>query len=53
MEIEIYGEEKEPLILKFDGSSTKNLVGAGIMIISSRGIKTTLFFNLAIVCSNN
>ena len=40
----IYGAEKEPWILKFDGSSIENLGGAEILIISPRGVKTTLAF---------
>ena len=53
VELGIYGAEKEPWILKFDGSSIENLAGAGIMIISPRGVKTTLSFNLAFGCTNN
>ena len=40
-------------MLKFDGSSTENSVGAEIVIISSKGIKTTLSFNLAFKYTNN
>ena len=53
MEQEIYGAEKQPWILKFDGSSTENSGGAGIVIISPRGIKITSSFNLAFECTNN
>ena len=53
MELGIYGVEKEPWILKFDGSRTKNSVGAGIVIIFLRGVKTTFSFNLAFECTNN
>ena len=53
MELGIYGAEKEPWILKFDGLSTKNTIGAGIVIISPRGVKTTLSFNLAFEYTNN
>ena len=53
MELGIYGAEKEHWILKFDGSSTENSVGAEIMIISLRRVKTTLSFNLAFECTNN
>ena len=53
MELRIYEVERRPWILKFDGSSTKNSVGAGIVIISPKGIKTTLSFNLAFKCTNN
>ena len=49
VELGIYVAEKEPWILKFDGSSTKNLAGARIVIISPREVKTTLSFNLAFV----
>ena len=40
-------------MLKFDGSSMENSVGAEIVIISSKGIKTTLSFNLAFKYTNN
>ena len=40
-------------ILKFDGSSTENSFDARIVIISQRGVKTTLSFNLAFECTNN
>ena len=53
MELEIYGVEKEPWILKFDGLSTENSIGAGIVIISPSRIKTKLSFNLAFECTNN
>ena len=53
MELGIYGGEKEPWILNFDGSSIENLAGARIVIMSQRGIKTTLSFNLAFKCTNN
>ena len=53
VELGIYGTKKKPWILKFDGSSTENLVGARIVIISPRGVKTTLSFNLAFECTNN
>ena len=53
MELGIYGEKKEPWIPKFDGSSTENSVSAGIVIISLRGVKTTLSFNLSFECTNN
>ena len=46
-------QKKSPWILKFDGSSTKNSVGAGIVITSPRGVKTTLSFNLTFECTNN
>ena len=53
MELGIYEVERRPWILKFDVSSTKKSVGAGIVIISPKGIKTTLYFNLAFKCTNN
>ena len=40
-------------ILKFDGSSMEKSYRAGIVIISPKGIKTTLSFNLAFKCTNN
>ena len=51
--MDIYEVEKWPWALKFDGYSTENSVGAGIVIISSRGIKTILSFNLTFKCTNN
>ena len=53
MELGIYEAETEPWILKFDGSCIKNLAGARIVIISPRGVKTTLSFNLDFECTNN
>ena len=53
MELGIYGAEKEPWILKFDGSSIENLGGVRIVIISPRGEMTTLSFNLAFEYTNN
>ena len=53
MELGIYGAEKEPWILKFDGSSIENPAGVGIVIISPRGVKTTLSFNLTFECTDN
>ena len=53
VELGIYGAEKEPWILKFDGSSIKNLVGVRIAIISPRGVKTTLSFNMAFECTKD
>ena len=53
VELGIYGAEKEPWILKFNGSSTKYSAGVGIVIISPRRVKTTLSFNLAFECTNN
>ena len=51
MELGIYEVERRPWVLKFDGSSKENSVGAGIVIISPKGIKTTLSFNLAFKCT--
>ena len=53
MELGIYEVERRPWILKFDGSSMEKFVGAGIVIISLKWIKTTLSFNLAFKCTNN
>ena len=53
VELGIYGVEKGPWILKFDGSSIENSVGTGIAIVSPRGVKITLSFNLAFECTNN
>ena len=53
MELGIYELERRPWILKFDGSSTKKFTRVRIVIISPKGIKTTLFFNLAFKCTNN
>ena len=53
MELGIYWAEKEPLILKFNGSSTENSASAGIVIGSPRGVKNSLSFNLDFECTNN
>ena len=53
MELGIYEVERRPWILKFDGCSMEKSVGAGIVIISPKGIKTTLSFNFAFKCTNN
>ena len=53
MELGIYEVQRWPWILKFEGSSTEKYIGAGIVIISPKGIKTTLSFNLAFKCTNN
>ncbi|XP_073153395.1 uncharacterized protein [Henckelia pumila] len=53
VEIPVY-EIKEPFwILKFDGFSTEGTVGAGVVIISPIGVKTSLSFNLDFPCTNN
>ena len=48
VELGIYGSEKEPWILKFDGSSIENLAGAGIVIISLGGSKDYTVFQSGI-----
>ena len=53
MELGIYEVQRRPWILKFDGSSTEKFTRAGIVIISPKGIKITLSFNLAFKCTNN
>ena len=53
MELGIYEVERQPWVLKFDGSSTEKFTGARIVIISSKEIKTTLYFNLAFKCTSN
>ena len=53
VELGIYEVERWPWILKFDGSSMEKSAGAKIVIISPKGIKTTLSFNLAFKCTNN
>ena len=39
--------------IRFDGFRTKKSAGAKIVIISPKGMMTTLFFNLAFKCTNN
>ena len=53
VELGVYGAKKEPWILKFDGSSIEDSASVGIAIISPRGIKTALSFNLAFQNTNN
>ena len=53
VELGIYEVERRPWVLKFDVSSMENFVGAGIVIISPKGIKTILSFNLAFKCTNS
>ena len=53
MELWIYEVERRPWVLKFDGSSTKKSGVARIVIISQKGIKTIISFNLAFKCTNN
>ena len=53
VELGIYEVERQHWVLKFDGSSTKNFAGVGILVISPKGINTTLSFNLAFKCTNN
>ena len=45
VELGIYEVERRPWVLKFDGSSTEKFVGAGIVIVSPKGIKITLSLN--------
>ena len=53
VDLQVYSVETQPWILKFDGSSTESSAGAGIVIISPFGVKTTLSFNLDFDCTNN
>ena len=53
MELGIYEVEMRPWVLKFDGTSMENSARAGIVVISLKGIETTLSFNLAFKCTNN
>ena len=53
MELGMYEVERQPWILKFDGSTMEKSIGVGIVIMSSKGMKTTLYFNLAFKCTNN
>ena len=53
VELDMYEIERRPWVLKFDGSSTEKSARAGIVIISPKGITTTLSFNLAFKCTNN
>ena len=53
MELGIYEVERWPWILKFDGSITEKSTRVVIVIISPKGIKTTISFNLALKCTNN
>ena len=53
MELGIYAAKMKPWILKFNGLSIENSTGARIVIISPRGVKTTLSFNLAFEWTNN
>ena len=52
VELRIYKVERWPCILKFDGSSMEKSVVTGIVIISPKGIKTTLSFNFPFKCTN-
>ena len=52
-ELLIFGADVKPWILKFDGLSIEKLVGAGVVIISPSGIKTTLSFAIDFKCTNN
>ena len=53
VDLQVYSVETQPWILKFDGSSTESSAGAGIVIVSPLGVKTTLSFNLDFDCTNN
>ena len=53
VELGIYEVERQSWILKFDGSSMKKSARVRIVIISPKGIKTTLSFNLTFKCTNN
>ena len=53
VELGIYEVERQPWVLKFDDSSIENSVGVGVVIISPKGIKTTISFNLAFKCTKN
>ena len=53
MDVKFGIDERRSWILKFDGSSMEKSTGVGIVIISPKGIKTTLSFNLAFKCTNN
>ncbi|XP_075524537.1 uncharacterized protein LOC142556934 [Primulina tabacum] len=49
----VCGVGVKPCEFKFDRSSTETAAGAGIVITSSRGVKTDLSFNLGFPCTNN
>ena len=49
VELGIYEVERRPWILKFDGSSIEKFVGAGIVTISPKGIKTTLSLGMRLL----
>ena len=51
--LRIYEVERRLWILKFDGFSMEKSIGVGIVIISPKGIKTTLYFKLAFKFTNN
>ena len=53
MELGINEVERWPWVLNFDGSSIEKSTEAGIVIISPKGIKTILSFNLAFKCTKN
>ena len=53
VELGIHEVERRLWVLKFDGSSTENSNGVGIVDISPKGMKTTLSFNLAFKYTNN
>ncbi|XP_055961838.1 uncharacterized protein LOC126681523 [Mercurialis annua] len=49
----VFMNEHRPWMLNFDGSSTDRSAGAGIIIVSPSGAKTSLSFNLDFECTNN
>ena len=53
VDLQVYSVETQPWILKFDRSSIESSAGAGIVIVSPLGVKTTLLFNLNFECTNN
>ncbi|KAI5323614.1 hypothetical protein L3X38_032686 [Prunus dulcis] len=52
-EVVVTATEEEPWTLYFDGSSTTNGRGAGIVLINPEGQATTLSFKLDFSCKNN
>ncbi|XP_055960928.1 uncharacterized protein LOC130015223 [Mercurialis annua] len=52
-DLPVFMNEHRPWMLKFDGSSTDRSAGAGIIIVSPSGAKTSLSFNLDFECTNN
>ncbi|XP_050222462.1 uncharacterized protein LOC126672550 [Mercurialis annua] len=52
-DLPVFMNEHRPWMLKFYGSSTDRSTGAGIIIVSPSGAKTSLSFNLDFECTNN